>query len=480
MDDKFYKAYAEKLNELQSNSSNKELDWNALSLKLSKKEKRRRAFAYFWSVLLAFLTIITITFISQKPTKKPAIQIVENKLIAAQLRKGTIDSNCSNNTINTTENPRNKKHAYLSSSPNTSIEANFASRIQISPKPMNTIISKNNAKNNSVPNLHTIITNENILSSSFPIIGSKKKNDAIIPNANFELDYINPIQTISTGLAIQNDENKILKFNSLPDLIKPKSNKWIYLRLFTGPMFDTKQNNNQTKDPLAIHEHILKTKLGYHLGGSLYYQKTEKLRYGLGLQYNYSSFITDHHVNVSPEKLSYASTGNGIKKYEFAYNTFDGNIQSRVNLSLFEIAQNQMINHNDTFDLNMSITRKTHTFLMPLFLERKIASYKKIKIYTKLGTNIKLHSIISNTLNHQTESCKELCFVNGFEPKIVSEVENKLSISGIVGLNFELKLNPKILMGFGPEMVIHPNQNNTSWFHQQAISAYISYQFIKR
>ena len=481
MDDKFYKAYAEKLNELQSNSSNKELDWDALSLKLSKKEKRRRAFAYFWSVLLAFLTIITITFISQKPTKKPAIQIVENKLIAAQLKKGTIDSNCSNNTItNTTENPRNKKHAYLSSSPNTSIEANFSSRIQISPKPKNTIISKNNAKNNSVPNLHTIITNENILSSSFPMTGSKKENEAIIPDANFELDNINPIQTISSEFVIQNDENKILKFNSLPDLIKPKSNKWIYLRLFTGPLFDTKQNNNQTKDPLAIHEHILKTKLGYHLGGSLYYQKTEKLRYGLGLQYNYSSFITDHHVNVTPEKLSHTSTGNGIKKYEFAYNTFDGNIQSRVNLSLFEIAQNQMIKHNDTFDLNMSITRKTHTFLMPLFLERKIASYKKIKIYTKLGTNIKLHSIISNTLNHQTESCKELCFVNGFEPKIVSEVENKLSISGIVGLNFELKLNPKILMGIGPEIVIHPNQNNTSWFHQQAISAYISYQFLKR
>ncbi len=310
--------------------------------------------------------------------------------------------------------------------------------------------------------------------------GSKKENEAIIPDANFELDNINPIQTISSEFVIQNDENKILKFNSLPDLIKPKSNKWIYLRLFTGPLFDTKQNNNQTKDPLAIHEHILKTKLGYHLGGSLYYQKTEKLRYGLGLQYNYSSFITDHHVNVTPEKLSHTSTGNGIKKYEFAYNTFDGNIQSRVNLSLFEIAQNQMIKHNDTFDLNMSITRKTHTFLMPLFLERKIASYKKIKIYTKLGTNIKLHSIISNTLNHQTESCKELCFVNGFEPKIVSEVENKLSISGIVGLNFELKLNPKILMGIGPEIVIHPNQNNTSWFHQQAISAYISYQFLKR
>ncbi|HUN17572.1 MAG TPA: hypothetical protein PK622_12190, partial [Saprospiraceae bacterium] len=72
------------------------------------------------------------------------------------------------------------------------------------------------------------------------------------------------------------------------------------------------------------------------------------------------------------------------------------------------------------------------------------------------------------------------CFVNGFEPKIVSEVENKLSISGIVGLNFELKLNPKILMGISPEVVIHPNQNNTSWFHQQAISAYISYQFLKR
>ena len=481
MDDKFYKAYAEKLNELQSNSSNKELDWNALSLKLSKKEKRRRAFAYFWSVLLAFLTIITITFISQNPTKKPAIQIIENKLIAAQAKKGIIDSNCSNNTITyNTENPRNKKNAYLSSSPNTSIEANFSSRIQISPKPKNTIISKNNAKNSSVTNLHTIITNENILSSSIPMIGSKKEFDAIITDANFELDNINPIQTISSEFAIQNDENKILKFNSLPDLIKPKSNKWIYLRLFTGPMFDTKQNNNQTKDPLAIHEHILKTKLGYQLGGSLYYQKTEKLRYGLGLEYNYSSFITDHHVNVTPEKLSHTSTGNGIKKYEFAYNTFDGNIQSRVNLSLFEIAQNQMIKHNDTFDLNMSITRKTHTFLMPLFLERKIASYKKIKIYTKLGTNIKLHSIISNTLNHQTESCKELCFVNGFEPKIVSEVENKLSISGIVGLNFELKLNPKILMGIGPEIVIHPNQNNTSWFHQQAISAYISYQFLKR
>jgi hypothetical protein len=35
-------------------------------------------------------------------------------------------------------------------------------------------------------------------------------------------------------------------------------------------------------------------------------------------------------------------------------------------------------------------------------------------------------------------------------------------------------------MGIGPEMVIHPNQNNTSWFHQQAISAYISYQFLMR
>jgi hypothetical protein len=398
-----------------------------------------------------------------------------------RLKKGTIDSNCSNNTItNNTENPRNKKNTYLNSSPNTSIEANFSSRIQISLKPKNTIISQNIAKNSSVPNLRTIITNENILSSSIPMIGSKKEIDAINTDANFELDNINPIQTISSEFVIQNDENKILKFNSLPDLIKPKSNKWIYLRLFTGPLFDTKQNNNQTKDPLAIHEHILKTKLGYQLGGSLYYQKTEKLRYGLGLQYNYSSFITDHHVNVTPEKLSHTSTGNGIKKYEFAYNTFDGNIQSRVNLSLFEIAQNQMIKHNDTFDLNMSITRKTHTFLMPIFLERKIASYKKIKIYTKLGTNIKLHSIISNTLNHQTESCKELCFVNGFEPKIVSEVENKLSISGIVGLNFELKLNPKILMGIGPEMAIHPNQNNTSWFHQQAISAYVSYQFLKR
>ena len=182
MDDKFYKAYAEKLNELQSNSSNKELDWDALSLKLSKKEKRRRAFAYFWSVLLAFLTIITITFISQNSTKKPAIQIIENKLIAAQLKKGTIDSNCSNNTItNTTENPRNKKHAYLSSSPNTSIEANFASRIPISFKPKNTIISKNNAKNSSVTNLHTIITNENILSSSFPMIGSKKEKKQLLP-----------------------------------------------------------------------------------------------------------------------------------------------------------------------------------------------------------------------------------------------------------------------------------------------------------
>jgi hypothetical protein len=118
-----------------------------------------------------------------------------------RLKKGTIDSNCSNNTItNTTENPRNKKNTYLSSSPNTSIEANFSSRIQISPKPKNTIISQNIAKNSSVPNLHTIITNENILSSSIPMIGSKKENDAIIADANFELDNINPIQTISTEL----------------------------------------------------------------------------------------------------------------------------------------------------------------------------------------------------------------------------------------------------------------------------------------
>ncbi|MBK7467302.1 MAG: hypothetical protein IPJ43_11010 [Saprospiraceae bacterium] len=84
------------------------------------------------------------------------------------------------------------------------------------------------------------------------------------------------------------------------------------------------------------------------------------------------------------------------------YSTFDGNIQSRVNLSLFEIAQNQMINHNDTFDLNMSITRKSY-FLNATIFGKKNCEYIKIKIYTKLGTNIKLHSIISNTLNHQTE-----------------------------------------------------------------------------
>ncbi|MBK7467303.1 MAG: hypothetical protein IPJ43_11015 [Saprospiraceae bacterium] len=43
------------------------------------------------------------------------------------------------------------------------------------------------------------------------MIGSKKENEAIIADANFELDNINPIQTISTGLAIQNDEKQILR-----------------------------------------------------------------------------------------------------------------------------------------------------------------------------------------------------------------------------------------------------------------------------
>ena len=42
----------------------------------------------------------------------------------------------------------------------------------------------------------------------------------------------------------------------LPNLIKPKSNKWIYIRLFSGPLFETKQKNNQTKDTTTYKKFI--------------------------------------------------------------------------------------------------------------------------------------------------------------------------------------------------------------------------------
>jgi hypothetical protein len=473
MDHRYYQAYAKKLNELHCNLSNKESDWSGIAFKLSKKKKRRKNIIYFWTTLLGLLIIIVaINKLSIKRATKPGIPNIENKQIVSLLSQKSLDSNC---LIISEANPHVNS---ISRRYNLSLNSLPAVGFQNLSKHRFVEINRNVENNEGIK--FNSKKEECIENTSNSIFGTELLKVEIIAETKHQQGNIDQLPMVRPNLKIQSLGDSLLDFISHPKLIKAKVSNKFYLRFFAGPLYINHRFAFHNLDLTIAPEKILKINLGHQMGIFLNYQKHDKLRFGGGLQYNYTSFITGHNLHLTAESLSQTGSNNGINKYEFTYKIYDGSNKSTVNLSLFEVDQNQTINHNDSFDLNMSVKRKTYNFLMPLFVERKIFGNSKMKVYGKIGSNLKLYSFVTNTLKHQAESCKELCFVNGFEPQIISEVGNKFTFSGVMGLNFEFKIKPKTIVGIAPELVISPLQNYSAWHPQYGINAFVSYQITKK
>ena len=102
--------------------------------------------------------------------------------------------------------------------------------------------------------------------------------------------------------------------------------------------------------------------------------------------------------------------------------------------------------------------------------------FKKFSLNGKIGASTLIHTTVNNSLNHKNESCRELCFVHGFDPEVISKPSKEYKIFGVVGLGVEYHASSNISIGISPDFIIHPNHNYTSWLHQQALGFYISYK----
>ena len=127
----------------------------------------------------------------------------------------------------------------------------------------------------------------------------------------------------------------------------------------------------------------------------------------------------------------------------------------------------------------MKINKSIKKLSLPLLLEGRLVNKGNLSAYLQLGLSLNYAYKIKTQIINSDETCKELCLVNGFEPKISSGLISSASIEldGLIGLALEYKLSPRFSVGLNPQSSI--NIHSPSLINRYGLSSYVFYHFNK-
>ncbi|MBP6539649.1 MAG: hypothetical protein KA234_04925 [Saprospiraceae bacterium] len=484
-DKSFYKDYKKSLDTIVPNTSMRDIDWDAISKRLSKKKENKKPIYIWWIAASIIGIILFVSYMYNYTICTKTSQCIYSTGFEEKVKNYPNSSLKPQNKLYDNRDKilsRNMESTHYENSITSLKQKNDLlneGRLLDTNQYMNSNLYQNSTssyalqKNRFESNIDGLkLTMEDELDSLVTTFQSQPKGET---DSVSEITHVlAPLPTISSVLIETTPEIDQNIFRITPS---PHDRVQWLGRFSFGKYFEKNLFEHSLSDyPSSIMESIASSKNGKQMNLFVLMQK-HKWRFGLGVEYTSYEFETTHNTNFGVKDIDYQSTdGSNIKKYEYQYDIFDGSISSRVRLSLFEVSPNQTIHHNDTFNINMTLSRSISKVQIPIIVERKFLDFKKFSLNGKIGASTLIHTTVNNSLNHKNESCRELCFVHGFDPEVISKPSKEYKIFGVVGLGVEYHASSNISIGISPDFIIHPNHNYTSWLHQQALGFYISYK----
>lgn len=443
MKDDFYHIYANKLKNISVDQVDQENQWKKISSKLPTKEKNRN-FILFKFLVILFFTGFAVYLLSHflNDARIYDDQLMVKKSIEICNTIGSSFQNQKTNNLLTKKSKgykqKHKKH-YRAESIDSCQEQDF----------LVTSKSTSNTTSNLVDK-HSFIETLNYESVSNDIDVTSSKPKELKPFEILPQLDINPFKTtldIANSMTIHEPSKSV--FNKT------------YLGLGAGYII---QSNQHSKSQASIPQHIFKEKLsfknGFYIRSSFLFQVSNNIRISSGLDYSVTNYHSHHDRNINMSELNYIDKNHeNLSRYSLQYDISDGVTQSRINLYLFDVVPGQHINQNDSFQINMTLTRKVKNLSIPAFLDIKLIQTNRFQSFVRSGFNIGVIQSANTTFEHHSESCEELFIKSGFKPEIHSSTINKVDLSSMLGLVFEYHLTSNTALSITPEIYFQSIKN---------------------
>ncbi len=483
MDDIFYKIYSDKAKEIQPTLTRREVDWNILSSRLP--PGKRNWFIYLcWCGVCISSIVFLYLFISGNKISflRTKGVVVATKLSTTDDTLMTIAMVKDNILKPTRSNFRTSNKYYEGVQKNT-----------------NSVLLNSEIKDSKKSLLFKTLLHDDIdrsINYTAPdsIYNSKYQKDGHIVNiedkqvnlVHDEPNYQDQSHIFTSDLSprISDHRIKIIPLKNIPELnlsiISNKVNNpmqntpFFTVRNFGSLFIENGNPNYPNIKSNHIQESLLSSK-GFQLGLAAYFHKSKSWRFGIGIMMEQNKFEVEHINTIQPNQLKFIATdAENRRQFSYSYTVAYDNLISEVDISLFEVAQNQNLEKDEEFKLKMNIGRIVNTLQIPFSIEYKIASFGKLNVFATGGSNLTVSRKINNELYHHSETCEELCFVNNFKPRVYSKAVDKISVNGRIGLSLEMNINKKFAIGASSELILRPNSLKLPWIHQQTLGVYLS------
>lgn len=473
MVNKFDQIYKSKLDSIIADTSRQERDWLALNLKLEKREKKR---VIFYILIFATIGILLLIY---------------SCLGSFIYRHNTSDKKIAKGFKSPTQ-AHFAQHNNILLFPTTLQSINQQQNISFNKGKKNKAIPVNSGNviiETKFPNIYRNTEIQNSLKKeTLPVnsISASKESLGKLVNTSFQYSNFSNFQTEQLR---STEEIPRLK-KGINYLTFPRTNiylsqnvrkpSYLSFKFSYGKYYNVLQKHPNTDELSHVEEIISRNYLGNTMQSSFVYSLKEKFRFSVGLSHSIIRYDAYHKLNIKAHELTISDPSvNSQRRYTFNYNTSDGKTYSSLLVSFFDVTSGQHISKSDSFDFSMKINKSIKKLSLPLLLEGRLVNKGNLSAYLQLGLSLNYAYKIKTQIINSDETCKELCLVNGFEPKISSGLISSASIEldGLIGLALEYKLSPRFSVGLNPQSSI--NIHSPSLINRYGLSSYVLYHFNK-
>lgn len=227
----------------------------------------------------------------------------------------------------------------------------------------------------------------------------------------------------------------------------------LYWSIEIAPMFFWQKNGQQASNDLVFTEHSVHPGQGWQYGFRLGLQGKRPWRFTMGLQYLQQTRETTHQATLRlMDGICLNPYDPGLKQYEFQYGLISGDQRSELTLQLQQQTPESHMSLDESFILDMHTTRHARSIRLPLTIERHFGK-GKWQSFVQAGAVVDVATKNSLEVTHFDEFCQDLCFANGFTPKIAAKSTNLNVFGWRLGIGVERRLSHNTLIRFEPYVV---------------------------